>query len=66
MRELKWQKRVRQALLDMAERMKELERRGQEHDARFDESMDRIDQNLAKGDKSRKAIDEWLNDQRSQ
>ena len=34
-----------------------------ERDARFDESMKRIDENLEKGDKSKKAIDAWLNRQ---
>lgn len=34
-----------------------------ERDSRFDESMKRIDENLAKADKSKKVIDAWLNHQ---
>ena len=36
---------------------------GERRDARFDESMERINENLAKSKRSQEAIDEWLNRQ---
>jgi hypothetical protein len=32
----------------------------EESDRRFDKHMERIDQNMAKGDKSVRAIEEWI------
>ena len=32
----------------------------EESDRRFDEHMERIDQNMVKGDKSVRAIEEWI------
>jgi hypothetical protein len=40
-----------------------LVRDGAEYDARFDERMERIEENLEKSRKSQKVIDAWLNRQ---